>query len=171
MSPEVEVRRSHRRTRTVSAYRKDGKVIVMIPARFTRAEEAEWVDTMLGKLARTEQRGRRTDEQLVRRARELSRDYLQGKVAPLSVRWVSNMTQRWGSCTTGEGTIRLSDRLQTMPVWVIDYVLLHELAHLIEPSHNARFWQWVDMFPKSERAKGYLEGVAAAANLDFEACD
>jgi predicted metal-dependent hydrolase len=171
MSPEVEVRRSHRRTRTVSAYRKDGKVIVMIPARFTRAEEAEWVDTMLGKLARSEQRGRRTDEQLMRRARELSRDYLQGQVLPTSVRWVSNMTQRWGSCTTGEGTIRLSDRLQTMPVWVIDYVLLHELAHLIEPSHNARFWEWVDRFPKAERAKGYLEGVAAAANLDFEACD
>src|SRR5215217_1474832 len=117
MRPEVEVRRSHRRTRTVSAYRKDGKVIVMIPARFTRAEEAEWVDTMLGKLARSEQRGRRTDEQLMRRARELARDYLHDGIRPTSVRWVSNMTQRWGSCTTGEGTIRLSDRLQTMPVW------------------------------------------------------
>jgi predicted metal-dependent hydrolase len=171
MKPEVEVRRSHRRTRTVSAYRKDGKVIVMIPARFTRAEETEWVDTMLGKLARSEQRGRRTDEQLMRRGRELSREYLNGKARPTSVRWVDNMTTRWGSCTTGEGTIRLSDRLQTMPIWVIDYVLLHELAHLLEPGHNARFWQWVDKFPKSERAKGYLEGIAAAANLEFEACD
>jgi predicted metal-dependent hydrolase len=171
MKPEVEVRRSHRRTRTVSAYRKDGKVIVMIPARFTRAEEAEWVDTMLGKLLRSEQRGRRTEDQLMRRARELNRDYLDGRVQPMSVRWVSNMTTRWGSCTTGEGTIRLSDRLQTMPTWVIDYVLLHELAHLLEPTHNTEFWAWVDRFPKSERAKGYLEGIAAAANLDFEACD
>ena len=169
--PEVEVRRSHRRTRTVSAYRKDGKVIVMIPARFTRAEESEWVDTMLGKLARNDQRGRRTDEQLMRRARELSREYLDAKAQPASVRWVDNMTTRWGSCTTGDGTIRLSDRLRTMPTWVIDYVLLHELAHLLEPSHNARFWGWVDRFPKSERAKGYLEGIAAAANLDLEACD
>jgi predicted metal-dependent hydrolase len=169
--PVVEVRRSHRRTRTVSAYRKDGKVVVMIPARFTRAEESEWVDTMLGRLARSEQRGRRTDEQLMRRARELARDYLQDKVTPTSVRWVSNMTTRWGSCTTGEGTIRLSDRLQPMPTWVIDYVLLHELAHLIEPNHDARFWGWVDRFPKAERAKGYLEGIAAAANLDLEPCD
>ena len=165
------MRRSHRRTRTVSAYRKDGKVIVMIPARFTRAEESEWVDTMLGKLARSEQRGRRTDEQLMRRARELSRDHLDGRAQPASVRWVSNMTTRWGSCTTGEGTIRLSDRLRTMPTWVIDYVLLHELAHLLEPNHNARFWAWVDRFPKSERAKGYLEGIAAAANLELEACE
>ena len=171
MRPEVEVRRSHRRTRTVSAYRKDGKVIVMIPARFTQAEESQWVDTMLGKLARSEQRGRRTDEQLMRRARELSRDYLRGGVAPASVRWVSNMTTRWGSCTTGDGTIRLSDRLRTMPGWVIDYVLLHELTHLIEPGHNARFWRWVDQFPKAERAKGYLEGVAAAANLDLHSCE
>jgi predicted metal-dependent hydrolase len=169
--PVVEVRRSHRRTRTVSAYRKDGKVVVMIPARFTRAEESEWVDTMLGRLARSEQRGRRTDEQLMRRARELARDHLQDKVTPTSVRWVSNMTTRWGSCTTGEGTIRLSDRLQTMPTWVIDYVLLHELAHLIEPNHDARFWGWVDRFPKAERAKGYLEGIAAAANLDLETCE
>ena len=171
MKPEVEVRRSHRRTRTVSAYRKDGKVIVMIPARFSRAEETEWVDTMLGKLARSEQRGRRTDEHLMRRGRDLSREYLDGKARPTSVRWVDNMTTRWGSCTTGDGTIRLSDRLQTMPTWVIDYVLLHELAHLLEPGHNARFWRLVDRFPRSERAKGYLEGIAAAANLDLEACD
>jgi len=171
MRPEVEVRRSHRRTRTVSAYRKDGKVIVMIPARFTRAEETQWVDTMLGKLARSEQRGRRTDEHLERRARELSREYLRGSVQPASVRWVSNMTTRWGSCTTGDGTIRLSDRLRTMPGWVIDYVLLHELTHLVEPGHNARFWRFVDQFPKAERAKGYLEGVAAAANLDLDPCE
>jgi predicted metal-dependent hydrolase len=158
--PVVEVRRSHRRTRTVSAYRKDGKVVVMIPARFTRAEESEWVDTMLGRLARSEQRGRRTDEQLMRRARELARDYLLDKVTPASVRWVSNMTTRWGSCTTGEGTIRLSDRLQAMPTWVIDYVLLHELAHLIEPNHSTRFWALVNSYPHTVRAKAFLEGVS-----------
>lgn len=171
MRPEVEVRRSARRTRTVSAYRKDGKVIVMIPARFTRAEESEWVDAMLTKLERSEQRTRRTDDQLMRRARELSREYLDGKARANSIRWVDNMTSRWGSCTTGDGTIRLSDRLQAMPVWVIDYVLLHELAHLIEPSHDQRFWQWVDRFPKAERAKGYLEGIAAAAHLEMVPCD
>ncbi|MCZ4499395.1 MAG: family peptidase [Marmoricola sp.] len=171
MRPEIEVRRSARRTRTVSAYRKDGKVIVMIPARFTRAEEAEWVDTMLGKLEGKAQRGRRTDDQLMKRARELNREFLHGRAIPTSVRWVDNMTTRWGSCTTGEGTIRLSDRLQTMPVWVVDYVLLHELAHLLEPSHNQRFWHWVDKFPKAERAKGYLEGVAAAGNLEPQDCD
>ncbi|MGO4256970.1 M48 metallopeptidase family protein [Marmoricola sp. RAF53] len=171
MRPEVEVRRSARRTRTVSAYRKDGKVIVMIPARFTRAEESEWVDTMLARLEKSESRTRRTDEQLMERALDLSREYLHGRARPVSVRWVDNMTTRWGSCTTGDGTIRLSDRLQPMPSWVQDYVLLHELAHLLEPSHNQRFWHWVDKYTRAERAKGYLEGVAAAAGFDYEACD
>lgn len=143
----------------------------MIPDRFTRAEETEWVDTMLSKLERTTPRGRQTSDQLMRRAAELSRDYLAGQARPVSVRWVDNMASRWASCTTGEGTIRLSDRLQSMPTWVIDYVLVHELAHLLEPSHNKRFWHWVDKYPRAERAKGYLEGVAAAANLEFDPCD
>ena len=156
VAPEVEVRRSRRRKRTVSAYRRDGKVIVMIPDRFTRAEEAEWVTTMLQRLDKSEQRRRRTDDQLMKRARELCRDYLHDKVAPASVRWVDNMTTRWASCTTSTGEIRLSDRLQTMPAWVVDYVLLHELAHLLEPSHNARFWSLLAAYPKLERARGYL---------------
>lgn len=165
---DVEVRRSRRRTRTVSAYRKDGKVIVLIPARFSRAEEDEWVTTMLGRLERSEARRRRTDEQLMRRSRELSREYLHGRAEPVSVRWVDNMTTRWGSCTTTDRTIRLSDRLQQMPAWVVDYVLLHELAHLLEPGHDQRFWRWVDQYPRAERAKGYLEGVAQAANLQLD---
>ncbi len=169
-APEVEVRRSRRRKRTVSAYRRDGRVIVMIPDRFTRAEEAEWVTTMLERLEKSERRRRRTDDQLVRRARELCREYLFDKVEPTSVRWVDNMTTRWASCTTTTGEIRLSDRLQPLPAWVVDYVLLHELAHLIEPSHNKRFWHWVDRYPRAERAKGYLEGVAHAAALDIPSC-
>lgn len=166
----VEVRRSRRRTRTVSAYRRDGKVVVMIPARFTRAEEAEWVETMLARLERSEKRRKRSDTDLDHRAGELSAKYLQGKVAPSSVRWVSNMSSRWGSCTTTTGEIRLSDKLQPMPAWVVDYVLLHELAHLIEPSHNRHFWEWVDRYPRSQRAQGYLEGVAHASHLGLEGC-
>ena len=87
----------------MSAYRRDGKVIVMIPDRFTRAEEAEWVTTMLDRLDQSEKRRRRTDDQLMRRARELCRDYLHDKVEPTSVRWVDNMTTRWASCTTSTG--------------------------------------------------------------------
>lgn len=163
--PVVEVRRSRRRRRTVAAYREDGKVVVLIPARFTRAEEREWVDTMIARLARSEQRRRPTDTALMKRARDLDTRYLGGLASPGSVRWADNQLSRWGSCTPADKSIRLSSRLKGMPAWVIDYVLVHELAHLLEAGHTKEFWAWVDRYPKAERAKGYLEGVAATAGL------
>ena len=170
-SPEVEVRRSRRRRRTVSAYREDGKVVVLITARLTRAEEATWVKTMIERLEKSEQRRRPSDTTLKRRASELSAKYLDGVARPKTVRWVENQNTRWGSCTPGDQAIRLSSRLQGMPSWVIDYVLIHELAHLIEPGHTKKFWALVDQFPKAERAKGFLEGVALASHLGISSDD
>ncbi len=83
------------------------------------------------------------------------------------MRWVTNQNTRWGSCTPSEGTIRLSHRLRTMPPWVIDYVLVHELVHLLVPGHGADFWALVARYPRTERAKGFLEGVALTAGLDL----
>jgi predicted metal-dependent hydrolase len=163
--PVVEVRRSRKRRRTVAAYREDGKVVVMIPARMTRAEEKEWVATMLTRLEKSERRRRPSDSTLMRRARDLNARYLDGNATPLTVRWVDNQGSRWGSCTPADKAIRLSRRLQGMPAWVIDYVLVHELAHLLEVGHTPRFWELVDRYPKAERAKGFLEGVAAATQL------
>lgn len=165
--PDVEVRRSKRRRRTVSAYRDGDRIVVMIPASLSRAEEAEWVETMVARLEKSERRRRPTDEVLLQRALGLSDRYLGGLATPESVRWVENQKSRWGSCTPGDRTIRLSARLQGMPGWVIDYVLVHELAHLLEPGHDASFWAWVERYPHAERAKGYLLGWSTAAKLDL----
>jgi predicted metal-dependent hydrolase len=167
---EVEIRRSARRKRTVSAYRDGNTVVVMIPARFTRAEEAEWVVRMIERLdSRGAGRRRRTagDSALAERAEQLSATYLDGRAEPTSVRWVGGMRTRWASCTPADATIRLSERLQEMPDWVRDYVLLHELAHLIVPGHGPRFWALLARYPRTERARGYLDGVSAAAGLDL----
>lgn len=164
--PVVEVRRSQRRRRTVSAYRDGERVVVLIPDQFSRAEESEWVDRMLARLAAREGRLARSDAELLARADRLINLYLAehgNQALPASVRWVSNQNGRWGSCTPADRSIRLSHRLQDMPDWVIDYVLLHELVHLIVPSHNAQFWALVGRYPKTERARGYLEGVAAVS--------
>jgi predicted metal-dependent hydrolase len=166
MRPEVEVRRSRRRRRTVSAYRDGDRIVVMVPASLSRAEERRWVDTMLARLEKAEQRTRPTDDQLLARANRLSERYLGAMAVPESVRWVTNQTARWGSCTPGDRSIRLSDRLQGMPEWVIDYVLIHELAHLLEPGHDASFWAWVDHYPQAEKAKGYLLGWSAASRVE-----
>ncbi|MFE9295301.1 M48 family metallopeptidase [Streptomyces niveus] len=161
----VEVRRSARRNRTVSAYREGDRTIVLIPARMSEAEERRWVTVMLDKLAAQESRRILDDGDLTDRARRLSAQYFDGRARPASVRWVTNQNTRWGSCTPAEGSIRLSHRLQGMPEYVVDYVLVHELAHLLVPGHGPRFWELLDAYPRTERARGYLEGVVAAERL------
>jgi len=166
----IEVRRSARRKRTVSAYRDGDKIVVLMPARLSKAQEqrltAEMVERLRGREANRARGGARSsDAVLLARGRELARDYLDGRAEPASVRWVTNMNHRWGSCTTTDGTIRLSHRLRSMPSWVIDYVLVHELTHLLVPGHGPDFWAWVDRYPRTERARGFLEGVAVAAQL------
>ena len=165
----VEVRRSARRTRTVAAFWENGTAVVAIPARFTAAQEKEWVQRMLAKLHRQGERrsasGRKrptSDAALAAHASQLSERYLGGKATPASVRWVSNQNSRWGSATPADGTIRLSDKLRPMPQWVIDYVLLHELAHLLVAGHNAAFWKLLEAYPETARAKAFLEGVSFA---------
>lgn len=166
--PYVDIRRSKRRKRTVSAYRDGERVVVLMPDRLSAAEEATWVQTMLQRLEKQRSRSRVSDDKLLSRAHDLACRHLPEVPAPASVRWVDNQNRRWGSCTPADRSIRLSTRLQTMPGWVVDYVLVHELAHLVEPSHSATFWRLVRRYPKAERAEGYLEGVSAAAHLELE---
>jgi len=157
---EVEIRRSKRRKRTVNAYRDGDTTIVLMPANLPKAVEDEHVRSLLERLDRQDRRVRPSDDELLRRASELSRRWFAGAATPSSVRWVETMDKRWGSCTSGDRSIRLSHRLKGMPPYVVDYVLVHELAHLIEANHSARFWALVDAYPEAEKAKGFLEGVS-----------
>lgn len=157
---EVEIRRSSRRRRTVRAYRQGEKIIVLMPAHLSDEEQQSHVRSLVDRLDRRERRVRPSDDELLSRAAELSERWLDGRAAPSSVRWVTNQSARWGSCSSGDASIRLSHRLKGMPEWVVDYVLLHELVHLIEPNHSARFWALLDSYPHTVRAKGFLEGVS-----------
>jgi predicted metal-dependent hydrolase len=176
-SPRVEVRRSRRRTRTVTAYRERDTIVVLIPQRMSKADEQTFVRDMVEKVLAREARASapRGDEALALRARELAASYLAPAVdqmpEPTAVTWVTNQQQRWGSCTPSTGIIRLSHRLQPMPAWVVDYVLLHELAHLIEPTHSTSFWSLVSRYPAAEKAKGYLEGYLAGQGRQAEPSD
>jgi predicted metal-dependent hydrolase len=164
-APEVEIIRSARRRRTISAHRAGDRIVVQVPARMTRAEEAMWVEKMVRRVLAGERRRLRSDADLLRRAQTLASAYLDAHAAPAAVRWVDNQQRRWGSCTPEDRTIRLSRRLAAMPDYVIDYVLLHELAHLVVPGHGPAFRALMARYPKLDRAEGYLEGVEAAAGV------
>jgi predicted metal-dependent hydrolase len=117
---------------------------------------------MVARLERKEQRARPSDEQLLARAATLNDTYFGGLATPSSVRWVTNQQQRWGSCSPGDRSIRLSERLQGMPSWVVDYVLVHELAHLLEADHSPRFRELEARYPLAEKARAFLDGAAWA---------
>ncbi|MDQ1650730.1 MAG: hypothetical protein QOG60_2787 [Frankiaceae bacterium] len=163
---QVEIRRSSRRRRTVSAYRDGDRSVVLVPAGLPAAEEARLVARMLAKLdAKDARHDRPDDAALRRRALDLSRRHLDGRAKPATVRWVTNQRRRWGSCTPAESSIRISTRLHDMPGWVLDYVLVHELVHLLEADHGPRFWREVARYPQAERARGFLEGYVNGATL------
>ena len=169
LPPDVEVRRSTRRRRSVTAYRENGRTVVVVPQRMARAEILPYVEELVGRLAEREHRTRRTDAQLEARAAVLSRRFLQGRAEPSSVRWVSNQRRRWGSCTPADGSIRLSDRLTRMPEYVVDYVLLHELVHLLVPHHGPAFEAWMTGYPRLLEARAFLAGVDHATGLGLGA--
>jgi hypothetical protein len=148
---DVQVIRSARRRKTVSARRVDGVVRVSIPATMSRADEERWVAEMVRRLDRS---AATEGIDLAARAAQLADRY--DLPCPASVRFVDNQDLRWGSCTPSEATIRISSKLATEPAWVLDYVLVHELAHLVVPGHGRRFWEVVARYPKAERARGWL---------------
>jgi predicted metal-dependent hydrolase len=148
---QVEVVRSARRRRTVEARLVDGVLEVRIPARLSQREERRFVREMTERF----ERRRHTDEiDLLARTVRLAERYRLPQ--PASISWSDRQRRRWGSCTVATRQIRISSVLAHYPSWVLDYVIVHELAHLAEPAHNADFHDLVSRYPKAERAEGFL---------------
>jgi predicted metal-dependent hydrolase len=147
----VEVVRSAKRRKSVSARIVDGRIVVRMPQWMSKAQEAEYVASLVAKLER-QHSAQRVD--LPTRAAELGARY--GLPQPASIRWVANQRHRWGSCTPETGEIRISDRIAGFPGWVLDAVIVHELAHLVHLHHTPEFWALANRYPKIERAYGFL---------------
>lgn len=169
--PQVEIVRSARRRTTLSASLVDGTVVVRVPARISQTELDRIVPGLVRRVLAKQHRAAASDETLMERARLLSRRYLDARAVPESVRWVTNQQQRWGSCTPSSRQIRLSHRLQGMPQYVLDYVLVHELAHLLHADHGPDFTALVGRYPQVERAQAYLDGVSFGAGLPAMSMD
>jgi predicted metal-dependent hydrolase len=168
--PEVEVRRSPRRRRTLTVFREQGRLVAVVPARLSAAQERDLVPPLVQRFLRRE--ATRTlpaaEPELAARAQRLYREYLAGRTGlplpPFTIRWVGNQRRRWGSCSPDTGAIRLSARLQAMPTWVSDYVVLHELVHLFVPDHSREFHRLLAGYPHVERAQAFLHGYQHAVD-------
>lgn len=158
----IVVKRSTRRRKSVSASVENGVTVVVIPQRMTNAQARDYALELHERIAKRQaRRTKKTDADLEARALQLRTRYLPTNPLPTSVTWSARQQQRWGSCTPADGTIRLSDRLKTMPDYVLDYVLIHELVHLVVNDHGAEFEKLVSMFPEYEKARAYLSGFEA----------
>ena len=159
--PEFRVIRSSRRKKSASALRQNGIIEIHIPDRMSRKDEMTIIPEMIDIVLRREAKSRSSDGALSLMAAELIKNYLPDfHERPTAITW-RTMRERWGSCTSGDGTIRISLRLNGSPDYVIGCVLLHELIHLRVPGHGSDFHAYLQRFPERDRAEAFLEGFEA----------
>jgi hypothetical protein len=157
-APEVEVRISKRRKKTSEAKWVAGRIVVSVPAHLSVESRQKTVDWLVERLlTRHGLQSGLDDDGLLSRAIELSDRYLVG-AHPVSVRWVTNQTARWGSCSYYSGHIRVSHRLRVVPGWVLDSVLVHEVAHLTHADHSPAFHKLAGAYPRHKEAGIFLAG-------------
>jgi predicted metal-dependent hydrolase len=163
---QIEVVRSKKRRRTVSAQMHGDVLRVSIPSWMSKSEEA----TNVAEMVRRFKRKIATQEvDLTDRARILAKRY--SLRTPDSIEWAENLTSVWGLCTPSTKTIRMSTRLVGFPSWVLDYVIVHELAHLHVSGHGPDFWEITRRYQKTERAIGYLIAKAGDTEDDDDVID
>ena len=163
---KVHIIRSQKRRKTVQAREVDGVLEIRAPASMPNTELEPIIDRLRKRIERRKKKRELDDDALARRANKLNRSYFDGNLQWKSMRWVTNQNKRFASCTPSQGTIRVSHRLATMPDFVLDYVIVHELAHLIEANHGDGFWALVARYPKTERARGYLMAVGLEDEIE-----
>ena len=156
---EIRIIRSKRRRKTVQAREIGGALEILAPAHMSDKQLEPIIKNFAERINRHKKLSKLGDQVLEGRADVLNRKYFDNRLHWESIRWVTNQNRRHGSCNTDRGKIRISHHIAEMPRFVQDYVIVHELAHLIEPNHSQRFWELVYQYPRTERARGYLMAV------------
>ena len=160
MSLPIKVIRSQRRKKSSAARVVDGVIEVRIPSWMNAQQEAEAVASLTARIEKKRSISESGVDLMVR-ARRLAHIYK--LPVPLQIKWATNQNTLWGSCSFDDGIVRISSRLVDVPDWVLDYVILHEITHLVESNHGAEFHRLMDRYPKCERAEGFLEAMAWGA--------
>ena len=157
--PSIQVRYNARLRRRASARLEGGAILVELPASLSRERAQVVTERLVAGLLRRRATLTIGDESLAARAQVLADRYLNG-VRARSVRWSPRQEHRWGSCSLPAGDIRVSERLRPAPDWVLDAVLVHELAHLQVAGHGSDFRALAARFPRQQEAATFLDGFA-----------
>jgi predicted metal-dependent hydrolase len=117
---------------------------------------------MSRRLQRRVERSRPSDDRLAGRAQALNEKHFGGRLRWTSIAF-AEMSHLWGSCTFTSGAIRIAKRAGSLPDWVLDYLLVHEMSHLEHSDHGPAFHEMENRYPLTERARGYLMALDHAA--------
>ena len=166
--PPVRIITSRKRRRTVAARLRSGVLELLVPATMPIAERQHWAEVMSKRLERRAERRKATDQRLQARAERLNDGHFDGRLTWTSIGF-ADMDHQWGSCSFTDGAIRIARRAAELPEWVLDYLLVHELAHLVHSDHGREFHALEDRYPLTERAKGYLLALDSIAALQLGA--
>jgi predicted metal-dependent hydrolase len=161
-APPIRIVASRRRRRTVSARLRSGVLELLVPDWMPGAERERWAEEMRQRLERRMERTRPSDNRLAQRARSLNERHFGGRLRWTSIAF-ANMSHLWGSCTYTTGDIRIAERAAPLPEWVVDYLVVHELAHLEHSDHGAAFHELENRYPLTERARGFLMAIDQGA--------
>jgi predicted metal-dependent hydrolase len=161
-APPIRIVASRRRRRTVAARLRSGVLELLVPDWMPRIERERWAEEMRRRLEKRMERARPSDGKLAERARSLNDRHFGGRLRWTSIAF-AEMSHLWGSCTFTTGAIRIAARASSLPEWVIDYLVVHELAHLEHSDHGPAFHELENRYPLTERARGYLMAIDQGA--------
>lgn len=158
----VKILRSRKRRRSVSARLVKDILVVRAPENMPEIRLQEVIAELKARIERKHLKEElNKSENLAFRAEEFNKRYFENKLKVNSIEYVTGQKSRFGCCNFRTGSIRISQRISSMPRWVRDYVIIHELAHLAVPDHSKAFWEIVNRYKLAERAKGYLIAVGS----------
>ena len=161
-TPPIRIVASRRRRRTVAARLRSGVLELLVPDWMSGAERERWAEEMRQRLEKRMERVRPSDDRLVQRARSLNERHFGGRLRWTSIAF-ADMSHLWGSCTYTTGAIRIAQRAAPLPEWVVDFLVVHELAHLEHSDHGPAFHELENRYPLTERARGFLMAIDQGA--------
>ncbi|PID29536.1 MAG: hypothetical protein CR982_02400 [Candidatus Cloacimonadota bacterium] len=158
---KILVKRSKKRRKTVQIQIKDDEIIVLAPESISNEELNFFIEKAVSNFEKKKSI-KNSENYLKERALFLKKKFFVENLPNFELYYSTKMGRgSWGICYSSRGVITLNHKLSTYPEWVLDYVIVHEMAHFIYQDHSRKFWEIVSRYPLKERAIGFLMAKAS----------